>query len=98
MTTDPDGLSRLQLRVLLAVWFLAKRHAPVTLKAVCGMVGHKSNAAVWSRLMELRDAGLVTWQTGQHGTLRPTCEVTFEARRGAGASTLPPPASCGGRR
>jgi len=75
--TDPDGLSRLQLRVLLAVVFLAKRPEPVTLRAVCGMVGHRSTAAVWSKLMELRDAGFVTWTPGRHGTIRPACEVTL---------------------
>lgn len=57
-------------RVLLAVLSQPRPTVPaVALAAGCSR-GHAH-----ALLVELRDAGLVTWERGRSGTLRPACRV-----------------------
>lgn len=60
------------LRVLGAVLALPR---PVTVMGIIQHLGFRSKNAIKQHLDRLREAGLVTWDDGKHGTLRATCRV-----------------------
>lgn len=66
-------------RVLCAVIQLAACQPTVTVRDVRDATGIKSTATVWKYLLRLRREGLVTWQPGRSGTLRPLVRVSLLA-------------------
>lgn len=87
-------------RVLGAVLDLHARNGRVTLRAAAKAVG-RSPGTVHQSLLDLRAAGLVTWEDGTAATLRPTCTATRVCSASLGgdnlggpgaASTAPAPA------
>ncbi len=51
---------------------ICQRGLPPTVRDLCALTGMNPNG-VMCHLNALRDAGLVTWQSGKARTLRPTC-------------------------
>lgn len=68
-----DAIADTRTRVLLAVQELAASELVVTIPAICDLVG-RSRGIVHLHLCELYSHGLVDWQDGRNGTIRPTCE------------------------
>ncbi len=62
-------------RVLLAVLTQPRP----TVRSVAAEVG-RAVGHTHALLVELRDAGLVTWERGRRGTLRPACRVVAVER------------------
>lgn len=76
MSTLPrDAIGATTTRVLLAVLAGHRTH-----RSICRALG-RSQATVNLHLRLLRDAGLVTWNEGQQGTLRPLVGIREEANR-----------------
>lgn len=71
-TRPPGSLSGSATRVLLATVIL---HRPTT-TTVAEATG-LSRARTYTLLTRLRDRGLVTWEPGTVGTLRPCVDVVW---------------------
>lgn len=67
-------------RVLAAVFLLHAEHGRVTVRDVGAEVGLTSSTSVWFHLVALRDMGLVKWNAGAQGTLRPAFSVHAPVR------------------
>jgi len=50
---------------------------PRTVRKVMEMAEYRSTQTVYKHLLMLREAGLVTWEYGQAGTIRPLVEVVW---------------------
>lgn len=61
-------------KVLLACLHIYERDGMVTMRQVADGAG-VSLACAHDHLKALRSDGLVTWEDGKHGTLRPIVEV-----------------------
>ncbi len=64
------------LRMLLAICELTDAGQPVTLHRLFRRLGISPNG-VHRPLAQLRDAGLVEWEDGRQGTIRPKCRVAL---------------------
>jgi DNA-binding transcriptional ArsR family regulator len=64
------------LRLLLAVCELADAGGTVTLRRLQRRLGLSPNGVLVA-LLPLRDAGLVEWEDGRAGTLRPRCTIAL---------------------
>ncbi len=73
MATDllPGAIAPSLVHVLLAVVKLAETQPTVQIPDVCRECGISAKSVVHYRLEALRDLGLVTWEPGRAGTLRP---------------------------
>ena len=60
-----------KMRVLVAVCRVHAATGRATLREVAAVAGYDSAMTVQYALRDLRDRGLVTWERGRHGTLRP---------------------------
>lgn len=65
-----DMLSQPRTSVLLAVVAVHARRPPVTMGDLVALLG-LSRSTIHGHLVELRRDGLVTWEYGTMGTLRP---------------------------
>lgn len=64
-----------QARVLAVVFLLHAEYGRVTVREVGLELGLRSSSTVWFHLIALKHAGLVKWETGRAGTLRPAFSV-----------------------
>ena len=74
--TPPGAIGDTATRVLLAV--LTQDHP--TVRSVGEEVGLASPNSTHHHLLDLRDAGLVTWDEGKTGTLRPLVAIVALGR------------------
>lgn len=76
MTNDPTAtLPAACLRVLVEVLRMTEAGERISVRKLCKRLGWRSANAVYYRLVRLRQAGLLTWEDGRDGTLRPKCRV-----------------------
>ena len=61
-----------QVRCLMAVVEVFERDGRATVRSVMRHLDLRSSQTVHHHLTALRDFGLVTWEPGRRGTLRPT--------------------------
>lgn len=66
-----EVLSDPQAVVLAAVIVVCDLNGRCTVRDVMAYTGHRSTSTVHTTLLRLRDRGLVTWEYGTRGTLRP---------------------------
>ena len=66
-----DAVSPALTRVLLALLAVYARDGRATVRDVRTEAGHRSTAHTHKMLVELARRGLVTWDAGKDGTLRP---------------------------
>lgn len=71
---EPD-VAPAQTRVLLALLTVHGRDGHATIQAVGEQAGLSSKSTVWFHLEHLRRLGLVAWEDGKRGTLRPLVQV-----------------------
>jgi predicted transcriptional regulator len=69
--SGPDIVMPAQTRVLLALIAVCERDGRATVRSVATEVG-RAVRTTYDRLLDLRDVGLVDWEEGKAGTLRPT--------------------------
>lgn len=66
-----EDLDEAHTHTLLAVYVLAANQPTVTIRDVGRLTGEESTSQVWRTLRTLRGLGLLTWEDGRSGTLRP---------------------------
>lgn len=64
-------ISPAQTRVFLALLAEWEEHGRVTVRSVAKRLGPAGVGSVHGHLSSLREAGLVAWEDGRGGTLRP---------------------------
>ncbi len=71
-----DSLTATDLRLLLATLSLAQQGKQPTLRRVCKAAGFSGTVGNHdTQFQRLRQMGLLTWEQGKGGTLRPTCTL-----------------------
>lgn len=75
MRLPPGAVSPAQTRLVLAVLAVHQRDGRATVRSVMDEAGLRSPGSLVQRLRSLRDLGLIAWEDGHAGTLRPGVAV-----------------------
>lgn len=70
-----DALTKSQAVVLVAVIHIHDKKGRVTVRELSARIGFTSTSTIHAHLRRLKDLGLVTWDDGTHGTLRPNVQL-----------------------
>lgn len=72
---SPDVIGLAATRTLLGVVAEHHEQGRATVRGVRDRVGRSSHDSIWFNLRRLRTLGLVDWEDGRRGTLRPLVRV-----------------------
>lgn len=78
-----DHLNPSQLRLLASILSLHKQGKCVSFRRVCREAGLSDNIGGYHtrQFLVLKEAGLITWEDGEYGTMRPTCTLQIIERK-----------------